>query len=42
MIEYIKTNLQPLLIGLSVGLAFTMTLNLISDIIIKITLILNK
>jgi len=41
MKNYIKNNLTPLLIGLSIGLIYSVTLNLIENIIIKIALINN-
>jgi hypothetical protein len=39
MKNYIKNNLTPLLIGLSIGLIYSVTLNLIENIIIKIAMI---
>lgn len=42
MIQYIKNNLKPLLIGLSIGLAYSMTINSIEDIVVKIALIQHK
>ncbi len=40
--EYIKKNLEPILFGFIFGMVTMFVLNLISDIIIKIFLILNK
>lgn len=42
MKQYIKSNLTPLLIGLSVGLLYGITMNLIENIIVKIALIYAK
>ena len=42
MKEYIKKNQTPLLIGLSVGLTYGITLVLIEDIIIRIAMIYAK
>lgn len=42
MKEYIKKNITPLLIGLSTGIAFSMTLNAICDLITKIALIIAR
>lgn len=42
MKEYIKKNETPLLIGLSVGLIYGMTLVLIEDMIIRIAMIYAK
>jgi hypothetical protein len=40
--KYIKTNLTPLLIGLCIGLLYSITANLVEAIIIKIALIYAK
>lgn len=37
--NYIKTNLTALLIGILTGLIISMTYNLIDDVIVKIALI---
>lgn len=42
MKQYIKNNSTPLLIGLSIGLFYSVTTNLIENIIIKIAIIYAK
>lgn len=42
MKQYIKENIGPLIAGYAAGLTVGVLLNFISDIIIKITLILDK
>lgn len=39
MIKYIKNNLTPLLLGLTIGLLYSITMSLIENIILKIVLI---
>ena len=42
MKHYIKNNLSPILIGFSIGLAYSITMNLVENIIVKIALIYAK
>lgn len=42
MKQYIKNNFTPLLIGLSVGLIYGITMDVIENIIVKIALIYAK
>lgn len=39
MKKYIENNLTPLLIGLTIGLLYSITINFIENIILKIALI---
>jgi hypothetical protein len=39
--EYFKRNLQPLLIGMLIGVTYMATLDIIENIIVKIALIIN-
>jgi hypothetical protein len=41
MKQYIKKNLTPLLIGATIGMAYSIAFNCISDLVLKVALILN-
>jgi hypothetical protein len=42
MFNYIKSNLEPFLVGLAVGLLIWATYNLVENVIVKIALILTN
>jgi hypothetical protein len=41
MRKYISKNLEPIFIGISIGITFYRLLDLIADVIVKIALIVN-
>lgn len=41
MKKYIQNNLEPLVIGLAIGIAYMSTLTVIDDACVKIALIIN-
>lgn len=42
MKQYIRRNMKPFLIGLSVGLTYVMTLDFVADLCVKIILALKQ